>query len=231
MAIVYEHIFPNGKKYVGITTQRPAKRWQRGNNYTHNPHLERAIQKYGWDNIQHMIIGEYETAQEAGEVEKQLIAEQSLQNPKYGYNISSGGEHGKHRKETIEKMSWSRMGANNPMYGMKGKLSPRYGKPGSMLGKHLSEEAKEKISKANSGKNNGMFGRKLSEEQKEVIRIRLSGENNKFSKRVLCVETGIIYASSGEAARKTGCHQGHISECCNGVHKTTGGYHWRYANG
>ena len=68
MAIVYVHVFPNGKRYVGITTQKPSKRWQRGKNYTHNLRLERAIKKYGWDNIKHIIIGEYRTAEEAGEV-------------------------------------------------------------------------------------------------------------------------------------------------------------------
>ena len=80
MAIVYVHVFPNGKKYVGITTQRPSKRWQRGKNYSHNLHLQQAIKKYGWDNIEHIIFGEYPTAEEAGEVEKALIAKYNLQN-------------------------------------------------------------------------------------------------------------------------------------------------------
>lgn len=230
MAVVYMHVFPNGKKYVGITSQRPSKRWQRGNNYTHNPHLERAIKKYGWDNIKHIVVGEYTTIEEAGEVEKRIIREQNLQNPNIGYNISNGGEHGTHSQETIKKMSEQRKGSGNPMYGRRGNLSPRFGKPGAMTGKHLSDEAKKKISKANAGKKNGMYGRKLPESAIEKIRERNSGANNKNSKAVLCVETGTVYASSGEAARKTGCHQGHISECCNGVHYTTGGYHWRYAD-
>lgn len=229
MTIVYEHIFPNGKKYVGITSQNPSKRWQRGNNYTHNPRLERAIKKYGWDNIQHIIVGEYETAAEAGAVEQKLISEQNLQNGKFGYNISPGGQFGCHSEETKKRMSESRKGSRNPMYGRRGKSSPRYGKPGGMLGKHLSEESKKKISRANAGNKNGMYGKALSNEAREKIRVRNSGANNPNSISVICVETGVVYASSGEASRMTGCHQGHISECCNGVHKTTGGYHWRYA--
>lgn len=230
MTILYMHVFPNGKKYVGITSQRPAKRWQRGNNYTHNPHLQRAIKKYGWENIEHIILGEYTSAKEAGEAERKIISEQNLQDPARGYNISSGGEHGTHSAQTIQKLSLSRIGEKNPMYGRRGRLSPHYGKQGHMYGKHMSESAKAKISKANTGKNNGMYGRHLSEEEKERLRVMNSGANNKNSKRVLCVETGLIYASSGEAARNTGCHQGHISECCNGTHKTTGGLHWRYAD-
>lgn len=230
MAIVYEHIFPNGKKYVGITSQKPERRWQNGKSYTNNIHLERAIAKYGWDNIQHVIVGEYETIEEAGRVEQQIIRDQRLQNPAFGYNISSGGEHGKHSDSTKAKLRKQRLGMNNPMYGKVGPMSPHYGKPSPMLGKHLSAEAKAKISKANSGTNNGMYGKSLSAEQIELIRNVNSGINNKRSRRVLCVETGVIYASSGEASRMTGCYQSHISECCAGVHETTGGYHWRYAD-
>lgn len=225
MAIVYVHVFPNGKLYAGITTQRPTKRWQRGKNYTHNPHLQRAIEKYGWDNIEHIIIGEYPTAEEAGEVERAFIAEHHLQNPNYGYNISDGGEHGAHSEKTKKKLSDIRKGSGNPMYGRRGKDCPRYGKPSPMLGRKMSEEAKRKISEANTGKSHP-----VSESAKEKIRIKNSGKNNKNSISVLCVETGIVYASSGEASRMTGCHQGHISECCNGTHQTTGGYHWRYAD-
>lgn len=38
-----------------------------------------------------------------------------------------------------------------------------------------------------------------------------------------------VFASSAEAARKTGIGQGHISSCCTGKRKTTGGYRWKYA--
>lgn len=230
MAVVYAHIFPNGKKYVGITKQNPKKRWGRGRNYTNNPQLQRAFEKYGWDNVEHLILGEYETLEEAGEVEKKIITEENLQDIRFGYNIQSGGEHGNHSEQTIRKLSESRRGSGNPMYGRRGELSPMYGKPGTMRGKHMSEEAKAKISKANSGKNNGMYGRKLSDEERKRLSISHSGSNNKFSRRVICVETGITYASSGEASRMTGCHQGNINRCCNGTLKTTSGYHWRFAD-
>lgn len=50
--------------------------------------------------------------------------------------------------------------------------------------------------------------------------------NNKRSIR--CVETGDIYDSLCEATRKTGIATSHISACCNGSRKTTGGYHWEF---
>lgn len=46
------------------------------------------------------------------------------------------------------------------------------------------------------------------------------------SKKVLCVETGIIYPSTQEALRQTGIT--HVRDVCNGVAKSAGGYHWQY---
>ena len=57
---------------------------------------------------------------------------------------------------------------------------------------------------------------------------RLSKQIQKCSKPVLCIETGIIYPSSADAARKTNLNQGNISNCCHGKNKTCGGFHWQY---
>ena len=48
------------------------------------------------------------------------------------------------------------------------------------------------------------------------------------SKKVLCVETGVIYDSTMEVERQTGLSHGNISKCCKGKYKTCGGYHWEY---
>lgn len=34
--IVYVHIFPNGKKYFGITSKAPNQRWENGKGYDKN---------------------------------------------------------------------------------------------------------------------------------------------------------------------------------------------------
>lgn len=49
-----------------------------------------------------------------------------------------------------------------------------------------------------------------------------------FNKRVLCVETGIIYFSAQEAKRQTGINNTSISKVCNGKRNVAGGYHWKY---
>lgn len=56
-------------------------------------------------------------------------------------------------------------------------------------------------------------------------RSRKSGSNRK---KVLCIETGIIYSSIMDAARQTGIDQSDISKVCRGVRKTAGGFHWKY---
>ena len=49
-----------------------------------------------------------------------------------------------------------------------------------------------------------------------------------LSKKVLCVETGIIYSSANEIKEKLGLNNSSISKCCNGKQKTSGGYHWKF---
>lgn len=56
-----------------------------------------------------------------------------------------------------------------------------------------------------------------------------TGNPRTAPKRVLCVETGIIYDSIKEAARQTGLCKQKISYCCRGVrYKRTGGFHWKF---
>lgn len=52
--------------------------------------------------------------------------------------------------------------------------------------------------------------------------------NERMSKKVLCVETNIIYPSTREAGRQI--NSSSIVSCLKGRRKTAGGYHWRYAD-
>ena len=54
---VYVHINKiNGKRYVGITCQNPNKRWNNGEGYKTQQTIYRAIQTYGWDTFQPLVI-------------------------------------------------------------------------------------------------------------------------------------------------------------------------------
>lgn len=48
-------------------------------------------------------------------------------------------------------------------------------------------------------------------------------------KKIICIETGVIYESGTKAAKALGLQKSKISLCCNGKRKTTGGLHWRFA--
>ena len=48
------------------------------------------------------------------------------------------------------------------------------------------------------------------------------------SKRVRCIETGIVYESGKAAAEAMGLDPSHISKVCRGKLKTTGGYHFEF---
>ena len=53
---VYIHInTTNGKRYYGITCQEVEKRWKNGKGYYKNKYFTKAINKYGWDNFEHIV--------------------------------------------------------------------------------------------------------------------------------------------------------------------------------
>lgn len=92
MFIVYKHICPNDKIYIGITSQAAPKRWRNGEGYKQNKHFYSAILKYGWDNIKHEILFENLSKKQACEIEKRLIAEYDSTN----------------RKKRIQHFNWRR---------------------------------------------------------------------------------------------------------------------------
>lgn len=97
---VYVHIVPreisgydHDKYYVGITSQTLKQRWRtNGKGYERNTLFYKAIQKYGWDNLQHEVIATNLTHDEACDFEKKIIKELNANHRDYGYNTTLGGE-------------------------------------------------------------------------------------------------------------------------------------------
>lgn len=110
--IVYCHTNKiNGKKYIGITQQKPELRWKNGLGYPKNEHFTSAIQKYGWHNFRHEILYTGLSKAEAELLEIKLIAEYKTTNRLYGYNKSNGGNCiGTVSEETKKKISKARKG-------------------------------------------------------------------------------------------------------------------------
>lgn len=92
MYYIYCHTFPNGKRYIGITRTSPERRWGKGRNYSTCPLMNRAIQKYGWENIKHEIIDTAESREDAEAKERHYIWLFMSDQPDHGYNVLPGGD-------------------------------------------------------------------------------------------------------------------------------------------
>lgn len=73
--VVYRHLNKvNNKSYIGITCQTPKKRWgTNGSRYKECPYFWSAIQKYGWDGFDHIIVCQNLSHDQACGMERYLI--------------------------------------------------------------------------------------------------------------------------------------------------------------
>lgn len=65
---------------------------------------------------------------------------------------------------------------------------------------------------------------------KHALAIGLAKKPEPVRRMVRCVETGEVFESLQQAGEKTKAIASHISACCTGERKTTGGLHWEYVN-
>lgn len=235
---LYVHIAPNGKKYYGITGQKKVEsRWNNGRNYKSNQHFTRAINKYGWDNIEHIIIYDDLTESEAKELEQYFIQWYDTTNRAYGYNKSLGGESGNASEETKQKISEANKGENNYWYGQKLSEEHRRKLSESHKGQKLPEEQKRKISEARKGIklseetkrriSKARKGIKLSEETKQKLSEANKGKNtgkeHHHAKSVICTTTNNVFYTVTDGAKYYNItHACSISQCCKGKKKSAG---------
>lgn len=170
---VYKHTFPNGKVYIGITSMNPPeKRWKNGLGYSKQNFMSKAIEKYGWNNIQHEVLYDELTKNEAEQIEIKLIAEHKSNQKEYGYNVSNGGNTvGKHSEETRKKMSESKKGIKFSDAHKRNLSESKQGERHPNYGKKLSEETKRNISKSKQG-------HVVSEETREKLRKANIGKHH-----------------------------------------------------
>lgn len=220
----------NDKKYIGITKTSVSKRWGKdGGGYRNNkqPLFSRAIEKYGWDNFEHIILYDGLSQQDACDKEVELIKKYNTQNPKFGYNIQPGGQLGNYgivfSEESKKKMSEAKKGH------------------------HLTEETKRKISESNIGHKPCVHteetkrklsevnkGKKLTEETKQKISESLKGikrspetlqkrkEHNTVLIPVYCPELDMNFTCIADAAKYSGTYRSNIQKCLRGERKTAG---------
>lgn len=173
MGCVYSAKFPNGKLYIGMTTIGFHKRKSEHKCCYKNENCQvfvyLAMRKYGWENIEWNVLFESVEENELEHVECWYIKEFNTQDRNFGYNLKEGGSHGKHSKETKEKIS---------------KSQKEYWKTHThpTLGRKHTEEAKKQISEALKGKYVGEFSSFYGKTHTEETKKKLS-ESNKGRKR------------------------------------------------
>ncbi len=182
---LYKHTSPSGKVYIGITCKNPKDRFRSGKGYVHNSYFYRAIKKYGWDNIEHKILLDGLTFQQAKKLEQWYIKYYNSNDLHYGYNLTLGGEgclgykHSEEHKKYISE---------------------------KLKGRVLSEETKRKLSEANKGKfkgeKNPFYGKKHSIETKlRISEVNKGNESwlgrshsEETKKKLSRIKTGIKYS-------------------------------------
>lgn len=209
--IVYEHLTPSNKRYFGITSQPLSKRWKNGLGYSKNDHFYRAIQKYGWDNIQHDIIAIDLSKHDACLIEQTMIAYYNTTDEHYGYNKSIGGEagclgaHTPKSAETRHKMSVAQKEIQKSL-----RLAPEW---------HI------KMSHAKTGKNY------LGTNSNHKNPVATDSRNKPVLQYSLDGQFLIEYPSASFAGTALNiCYQ-NIQKCCAGERMTAGGYIWKYKLG
>lgn len=176
----------NGKIYVGLHRKSEFDRKYYGSGTI----LKQAISKYGVDNFTCEVIEWCETLEDLEGREIYWINELNCLDKEVGYNLHSGG--GAPPIFT---------GENHPNWG--GQF------PSPFKGKHHTEEAKKKMSKAKKGKR--------------------TGSDSPHAKKIINITTNEIFDSIVEAANAYNIeHSINIVNACRGRYGTCGGYEWAY---
>jgi group I intron endonuclease len=169
----------NGKCYVGQTIQSLEKRW---NNHCYaalrghaQQRLSRAIRKYGRDAFTVEILEDcsHTTHEHIDAREIHWIAEYNSTNPRFGYNMTEGGEGGVPTDEVRAKMSASLRGVKNPNYGKPRSVETRKRISAATLGKVFTPETRVKLSEKKRGHRHPGYGKPRSPETRAKIRETL----------------------------------------------------------
>ena len=231
---VYEHVSPSGRKYVGISSNL-SDRWKsKGRNYcTYNSIFKKAIEKYGWDNIQHNVVVSNVGFKTACNMEKDFIAFNKAKG--ISYNITDGGEGTLGRvpsEETRSKISKANKGVPPSQLAIMNSINSPKRKESNLKnieiahaawkGCHHSEETKKRMSEKAKGRDMRKAieaARKVPHGlscRKAVVQYSLSGEYIQE------------FISLAEASKKTGVGRTSISNCLSKRACSAGNFKWQY---
>lgn len=197
----------DGKRYVGITSQKPEKRWKNGLGYTHNEYFYNAIKKYGWEEFSHDILFTDLSKKEAEDKEIELINKWDLNSRDSGYNIEGGGNSKKVVSEQTKK-----------------KLS-------EITKKQMTPEARAYLRECTlrqfAEKGHPTKGHPCSDEKRQKISNSHSFHKKKIAQYDLDGTLITVYSSFHEMERETGCFRCAVSNYIKGKSKYCYGFDWK----
>lgn len=199
----------NNKAYIGITSQTLNGRWGLdGKAYCRGsqPRFKNAIEKYGWNNFEHIVWAEGLAEEKANHIERLLIALFKTncckyRDPEYGYNMTDGGggmSGHKDSKETRKKKSE----ASYKMWAQDG--------------------FKEMMVQIHTGSKHKPFSQEARQNISESLKGRFLREKNLMCRGVYSPELNEAFYSAIETYDKYGISPQGVSKCCNGNQKTAG---------
>lgn len=221
----------NNKKYIGITKNTIVHRWRSHKNTSKksNRHLYLAFKKYGIENFEISLVKTCYSDAQLYNSEIYFIKLFRTSERLFGYNKSSGGEVSS--KGVKGRPAWNK--------GKKGPEPWNKGKKGCMPIPHnkgirgvvkLSQEARDKISKANKGNKRGL-GLKQTQQTIETRRIKNTGQkrSEEFKKRLSeLMLSNPAYTSGGKRNKgkiRTEDHKEKISIALKSRQDNKGEYH------
>lgn len=206
---IYKWTSPSGKIYIGQSKNLERRKKEFLTNpfkYEYcefNTAIDKARRKYNDFSLWKYEILKVCKEDELNKLEQEFIEIFETTNSQKGYNSTKGGEGsvgtkwGSEKQKEALKNRKSYKGENGPMYG-----------------KHHSEEAKEKISKANKGRKHSVEVK--IKKSKPVLQFDLDGNLIKE------------WYGATEAMNQLGIDKTLIGKVCKGIKKTAGGFKWSY---
>lgn len=214
---VYRLTAPNGKCYIGMTKQSVERRWNCGNAYQHNDHLQNAIAKYGWDNFRKEVLFTSASKIEAEKFERLLIANHDSTNRLYGYNILPGGDVSDgHSEETKRKISESMKKLQTD--------EVRERKSKTWKGRTHSDEARRKLREANLGNQHAKGCTRSPEVRAKMSAAQKLRYNSQEVRDRLSASLKGRYVSQETRAKMSAAKKGKVK-----IYDENGGYHYGMA--
>ena len=200
---IYKWTSPSGKYYIGQAVNLK-RRYNDFVNFkriytSKGSAIDNAREKYNSKELWSYEILQECTKEQLDELEMKYIKELDSTNSRIGYNSTIGGDGtkgvawGSEKQKQAIKNRRTYKGSDNPNYG-----------------KHLSEEAKKRISEVAKGR------KPKNLPTKPVIQLTLDNKEIK------------TWDSITDAAKFLGCDKSLIMRVCQGKTKTAKGFHWKY---